>query len=183
MRDDADAVRREQIVVIDRGGIATGGPLEAEPRPGDDPEVLFGPIETDRAAMRESLKHFPRLDQAKMQEEMNSAMALNETVGDDVPTFNEVQQKIEARYAKAKASSELSSVIGEGSILEIEQATTNIEAQSRLSQMRAQLGIDGGSRRAAGRRRAGSASAISAAPADAGVRQTPRTSRPAQPGT
>ena len=43
-----------------------------------------------------------------MQEEMNKAMSqLQETVGDDVPTLNEVQQKIEARYAKAKASSEL----------------------------------------------------------------------------
>ena len=35
-----------------------------------------------------------QLDQAKMQEQMNKAMAqLNETVGQDVPTFNEVQRQ------------------------------------------------------------------------------------------
>ena len=50
-----------------------------------------------------------QLDQAKMQEEMNSAMAqLNEHIGADVPSFEEVREKIEARYARAKAASELS---------------------------------------------------------------------------
>ena len=49
-------------------------------------------------------KLLSQLEQAKMQEQMNTAMAqLEETVGDDVPTLNEVQEKIEARYAKAKA--------------------------------------------------------------------------------
>jgi phage shock protein A len=77
-----------------------------------------------------------------MQEEMNSAMSqLTETVGDDVPTLNEVQQKIEARYAKAKAASELQGVSVESSILEIEAATANVEAQGRLSQLRAELGL------------------------------------------
>ena len=43
-----------------------------------------------------------------MQEEMNTAMAqLNESVGADVPSFAEVEQKIQARYAKAKATAEL----------------------------------------------------------------------------
>ena len=37
-----------------------------------------------------------------MQEQMNTAMAqLSKTVGQDVPTFDEVREKIEARYAKA----------------------------------------------------------------------------------
>ena len=72
-----------------------------------------------------------------MQEEMNKAMSsLNETVGDDVPSLKEVQDKIEARYAKAKAMSELREVTVESRILEIEQATANVEAQSRLSQLR-----------------------------------------------
>jgi len=84
-----------------------------------------------------------QLDQAKMQEEMNSAMSqLQETVGDDVPTLNEVQQKIEARYVKAKASSELQETSVESRILEVEQATANIEAHSRLSELRAELGLD-----------------------------------------
>jgi phage shock protein A len=84
-----------------------------------------------------------QLDQAKMQEEMTSAMSqLQATVGDDVPTLNEVQQKIEARYVKAKASSELQETSVESRILEVEQATANIEAHSRLSELRAELGLD-----------------------------------------
>ncbi len=93
--------------------------------------------------LAEKQKLLSQLDQAKMQEQMNSAMAqLQETVGDDVPTLNEVQQKIEARYAKAKAHSELAGASVESSILEIEQATANVEAQSRLSQLRTELGLD-----------------------------------------
>jgi phage shock protein A len=91
-----------------------------------------------------------QLEQARMQEEMNKAMTqLNETVGDDVPSLNEVQQKIEARYAKAKATAELSDVSVESRVLEIEQATANVEAQSRLSQLRAELGLDAGPQPAA----------------------------------
>ncbi|BAN02659.1 PspA/IM30 family protein [Ilumatobacter coccineus] len=91
----------------------------------------------------EKSKLLSQLDQANMQEEMNKAMsALTETVGEDVPTFNEVQEKIEARYAKAKAKSELSEVTVESRVLEIEQATANVAAQSRLSELRAELGLD-----------------------------------------
>lgn len=91
----------------------------------------------------EKSKLLSQLEQAKMQEEMNSAMAtLNETVGEDVPTLKEVQDKIEARYAKAKASSELNESSVESRVLEIEQATANVEAQGRLSELRAELGLD-----------------------------------------
>jgi phage shock protein A len=93
--------------------------------------------------LAEKNKLLSQLEQAKMQEEMNKAMdQLSETVGDDVPTFNEVQQKIEARYAKAKATSELQETSIESRVLEIEQATANVEAQSRLSELRAELGLD-----------------------------------------
>ena len=88
-------------------------------------------------------KLLSQLEQAKMQEEMNKAMSqLQETVGDDVPTLSEVQQKIEARYVKAKASSELQESSVESRILEVEQATANVEAHSRLSELRAELGLD-----------------------------------------
>lgn len=91
----------------------------------------------------EKSKLLSQLEQAKMQEEMNSAMqSLNETVGDDVPTLREVQDKIEARYARAKASSELQETSVESRVLEIEQATANVEAQGRLSELRAELGLD-----------------------------------------
>jgi phage shock protein A len=91
----------------------------------------------------EKSKLLSQLEQAKMQEQMNSAMSqLTETVGDDVPTLNEVTEKIEARYAKAKATSELTDVTVESRVLEIEQATANVEAQGRLSELRAELGLD-----------------------------------------
>jgi phage shock protein A len=95
--------------------------------------------------LAEKNKLLSQLEQAKMQEEMNKAMAqLQETVGDDVPTLSEVQQKIEARYVKAKASSELSETSVESRMLEIEQATANVEANSRLDAMRTELGLNPG---------------------------------------
>jgi phage shock protein A len=99
-----------------------------------------GQILQQKLAERQKL--LGQLEQAKMQEQMNKAMAsLSETVGQDVPTFAEVQDKIEARYAKAKGMSELTESSVESRMLEIEQATANTEAQARLSEIRAQLGI------------------------------------------
>jgi phage shock protein A len=93
----------------------------------------------------EKSKLLSQLEQAKMQEEMNKAMTqLNETVGDDVPTLNEVREKIEIRYAKASAASELNEASVESRVLEVEQATANVEAQSRLSELRAELGLESG---------------------------------------
>jgi phage shock protein A len=98
----------------------------------------------------EKSKLLSQLDQAKMQEEMNSAMAqLTETVGSDVPTLSEVQEKIQLRYAKAKAAAELSETSVESRVLEVEQATANVAAQSRLSELRAELGLGGGTPAAA----------------------------------
>jgi phage shock protein A len=86
-----------------------------------------------------------QLDQAKMQEQMNAAMAsLSEEVGQAGPTFEEVRQKIEARYAKAKGMSELTGSSVEVRMQEIEAATVNAEAQARLSEMKVQLGLASG---------------------------------------
>src|SRR5438046_902490 len=72
-----------------------------------------------------------QLDQAKMQEQMNKAMAsLSQTVGQDVPTFDEVRDKIEARYAKALGAADLQNATVESSMLEIERAQMDVEAQS-----------------------------------------------------
>jgi phage shock protein A len=87
-------------------------------------------------------KLLSQLDQANMQEQVNKAMAsLSETVGQDVPTFDEVRDKIEARYAKARGAAELNESSVEGRMLEVEQAAANSEAQARLAQIRAQLGL------------------------------------------
>ena len=93
--------------------------------------------------LAERQKLLGQLDQAKMQEQVNKAMAsLGETVGEDVPTFDEVRDKIEARYAQAKGMSELQEESVESRMLEIEQATMNTEATARLSEIRAQLGLE-----------------------------------------
>jgi len=92
--------------------------------------------------LAEKQKLVSQLDQAKMQEQLNSAMAsLSETVGQDVPTFNEIRDKIEARYSKAKGMTELAETSVESRMLEIQQATQNAEASSRLAEIRAQLGL------------------------------------------
>ena len=92
--------------------------------------------------LAERNKLMSQLDQAKMQEQVNEAMSeLSETVGDDVPTFDEVREKIEARYAKATGAAELQDSSVESRMLEVEQAAANTEAQTRLAQIRAQLGL------------------------------------------
>lgn len=83
-----------------------------------------------------------QLDQAKMQEQMNSALSsLTETVGQDVPTLDEVREKIEKRYAKAQGTSEVQGLAVESKMIEVEQASINLEAQARLSEIRSKLGI------------------------------------------
>jgi phage shock protein A len=92
--------------------------------------------------LAERQKLLSQLDQAKMQEQMNKAMqTLSETVGQDVPTLEEVRDKIEARYAKALGSAELQGATVESRMLEVEQAQMDTDAQARLSQIRSQLGI------------------------------------------
>jgi len=93
--------------------------------------------------LAERNKLLSQLEQAKMQEQMNKAMSsLSETVGQDVPTLNEVRDKIEQRYARAKGMSELAETNVETRMVEIEAAAQNWEAQSRLDKIRAELGIE-----------------------------------------
>jgi phage shock protein A len=95
--------------------------------------------------LAERQKLMSQLDQAKMQEQMNRAMAsLSETVGQDVPTFDEVRDKIETRYARALGASEIAGENVEVRMLEVEQAAMNTEATARLDAIRAQLGIASG---------------------------------------
>ena len=95
-----------------------------------------------QAKLAERQKLLSQLDQAKMQEQMNTAMTtLGEAVGEDVPTFNEIRDKIEARYAKAKGVAEISSGNVSDRMLEIERASMDSEAQERLSEIRTQLGL------------------------------------------
>jgi phage shock protein A len=83
-----------------------------------------------------------KLDQAKMQETVNSAMStLGESIGDDLPTFDQVREKIEARYAKASAVADLTETNVEARMVEIEEAARGIEAHARLDRIKADLGL------------------------------------------
>jgi phage shock protein A len=121
--------------------------------------------------LAEKQKLLSQLEQAKMQEQMNKAMSsLSETVGQDVPTLNEVRDKIETRYAKAKGMSELTETSVETRMVEIEAAANNFEAQARLDEIRAQMGIE----------TATPAAASPAAPETA-TATSPATEPPAEP--
>jgi phage shock protein A len=103
-------------------------------------------VEQNARALQQKLaerqKLLSQLDQAKMQEQMSTAMAsLNEEVGQSGPTLEEVRLKIEARYAKAKGMAELSSTSVDSRMQEIEAATANAEAKARLSAMKVEMGL------------------------------------------
>ncbi|MBO0731900.1 MAG: PspA/IM30 family protein [Acidimicrobiaceae bacterium] len=101
--------------------------------------------------LAERQKLLSQLDQAKMQEQLNTAMStLSQTVGQDVPTLDQVRSKIEARYARAIGSSELSGQTTESRMLEVQQAAIGIEAKSRLDAMRAEMGLPAGESSALG---------------------------------
>ena len=92
--------------------------------------------------LAERQKLLSQLDQAKMQEQMNTAMAsLSQTVGQDVPSLEEVRDKIEQRYSRALGHAELQGQTVETRMLEVEHAQMDSEAQARLSEIRSQLGL------------------------------------------
>jgi phage shock protein A len=97
-----------------------------------------------KLAEREQL--LSRLDQAQMQEAMNKAMqVLTSTIGDDVPTFEQVRTKIDVRLARAEGMAELNgaqiSSRMDARMLEVERAQMSAEAQARLSAIRLELGL------------------------------------------
>jgi phage shock protein A len=99
---------------------------------------------TQRLAEKEQL--LSQLDQAKMQEAMNKAVAqLTTTIGDDVPTFEDVRKKIDSRLARAESMAELNgmqvSTSTDGRMLEVERAQMSAEARARLSELRTELGL------------------------------------------
>jgi phage shock protein A len=103
-------------------------------------------VQQNSAALQKKLterqKLLSQLDQAKMQEQMNKAMTqLSATVGEDVPTFEQVRDKIERRLAKAQSMADLTTTNVDTRMLEVEQAQASAEAQARLSELRSELGL------------------------------------------
>ncbi len=94
-----------------------------------------------KLAEREAL--LSKLDQARMQEQMNSAMTqLHQTVGEDVPTLDEVRAKIDKRLAMAQATTEVTGAGVSSHMLAVEQAQQEAETDARLAALRSEMGLD-----------------------------------------
>ena len=95
--------------------------------------------------LSERTKLLSQLEATKMQEQMHQAMAsVSElAVPGDVPSLDEVRDKIEARYAKALGRSELDSESVESRMLEVEANAVDVESVAKLDELRASLGLSG----------------------------------------
>lgn len=93
--------------------------------------------------LAERSKLLTQLEHAKMQEQMNSALKqVGElSVPGDVPSLNEVRDKIESRYAKALGQHELASTSVEARMLEVRKAAIDTAGAARLEQIRESMGV------------------------------------------
>lgn len=86
--------------------------------------------------------------QAKMQEATARSMQQMDSMtapDSDVPSLDKVREKIEQRYANALGAQELTEGSIQGRMAEITEAGRDMRAQSRLDQIRAEMGGAGGS--------------------------------------
>jgi phage shock protein A len=84
------------------------------------------------------------LQQAKMQESVNSAVeSMSAGVRDDMPSLEQVEDKIEQRKAEAMARAELREATPEGAEAELRQAINTTQADAKLDELRAELGLQG----------------------------------------
>jgi phage shock protein A len=106
-------------------------------------------VETNALALQkriaERTKLLSQLDQAKMQEQLNRAMAgMTELAAPgDTPSLDEVRDKIEGRYARALGEAELQSTSVEARMLQVERASIDAEGAARLESLREGLGLPG----------------------------------------
>jgi phage shock protein A len=90
----------------------------------------------------ERTKLLTQLEAAKMQEKVAEQLAAVSELSapGDVPTLNEVRDKIEGRYATALGRAELASNSVEGQMMQVEKASIDAAASARLDEIRASLG-------------------------------------------
>lgn len=84
-----------------------------------------------------------QLEQAKMQEAVNSAVeSIGASMEVDEPSLDKVQDKINQRFAEAKARTELREATPEGAEAELKEAVSLAQADARLADLRKELGLD-----------------------------------------
>lgn len=82
------------------------------------------------------------LEAAKMQESVNKAVdAMSSTMDDEMPSLERIEDKIEARKAEAMARAELREVTPEGSEMELKEAINMAQADAKLEELKAELGL------------------------------------------
>jgi len=83
-----------------------------------------------------------QLEQAKMQEAVNDAVAsMSSSVSDSGPSLDQVELKIEQRKAEAMARAELREATPEGAEAELRSAISMSQADAKLDELRAELGL------------------------------------------
>lgn len=83
-----------------------------------------------------------RLEQAKMQEAVNTAVeSMGDTLDMEAPSLDRVEEKIEARVASAQAKAELRQSTPAGAEAELREAISLASADSKLEELKAELGI------------------------------------------
>lgn len=83
-----------------------------------------------------------RLQQAKMQESVNRAVeAISASIDTEAPSLERVEEKIEARVAEATARAELREVTPEGAEAELREAVSLAQADAKLEELKAELGL------------------------------------------
>lgn len=84
-----------------------------------------------------------RLEQAKMQEAVNSAVeSMGSALDIEAPSLDRVEEKIEQRVASAQAKAELREATPEGAEAELREAISLASADSKLEELKAELGLN-----------------------------------------
>ena len=91
--------------------------------------------------LTERTKLLSQLEQAKMQEQVSSSLQqMSELAAPkNVPTLDEVRDKIEKRYAVALGQADLAQGSMSGRILDVKRATLDLKGSARLDEIRASL--------------------------------------------
>ena len=95
-----------------------------------------------KTKLAERTKLLSQLEQAKMQEQISASLnRMGElSAPGNVPSLDEVRDKIERRYANALGASELAENSVEGRMMDVERSTMDMAGQARLDQLRASMG-------------------------------------------
>jgi phage shock protein A len=96
--------------------------------------------------LTERTKLLSQLEQAKMQEQVSASMQQMSEMSapKNVPSLDEVRDKIEKRYAVALGQADLAQGTVAGRMLDVKRATIDLKGSARLDEIRASLTAEGG---------------------------------------